>query len=127
MANNNSLKRLFHKKIYLVLGVFYFFCTLLNAQDQAKADSLELIYNSGQFAEKDRLQLLYQLAVNNPDPNKSLQFGNELLRRAIAADSTIHIILAYQERGSALRLKLSLSSVSLWFSQASLRETPTYG
>lgn len=105
MTKINRLKSLFNKKICLLLLVFYFFCTLLNAQNQIIADSLELIYNSGQFAEKDRLQLLYQLAVNYPDPNKSLQFGNELLRRAIAADSTIYIIKAYQERGSALRLK----------------------
>ncbi|NNL01729.1 MAG: tetratricopeptide repeat protein, partial [Eudoraea sp.] len=106
MVNNNSLKRLFQKNAYLLMG---FFCMWLNAQDQAKADSLELIYNSGQFAEKDRLQLLYQLAVNNPDPNKSLQFANELLRRAKIADSASRIIGAYMEQGSALRLKGDLS------------------
>jgi adenylate cyclase len=109
MAKINSLKSLSYKKTCLLLGLFCFFFTLLNAQNQVIADSLELIYNSGQFAEEDHLQLLHQLAVNNPDPNKSLRFGNELLRRAIAEDSTIYIIGAYQERGSALRLKGDLN------------------
>lgn len=109
MANSNCVKRVIYKKICLALGVLYFFGTFLYAQDQVIADSLETLYTSGQFEEKDRLQLLYDLAVNSIDPDKSLTYSNELLSRAIEADSTIHIIGAYQERGSALRLKGDLN------------------
>lgn len=93
----------------LVLGVTFFFSTYFYGQDQVIADSLELIYNSGQFDEKDHLQLLYDLAVYSPDPDKSLQFSNELLNRAIKEGATEHVIGAYQERGSALRLKGDLN------------------
>ncbi|MBT8294333.1 MAG: tetratricopeptide repeat protein [Eudoraea sp.] len=109
MANSNCVKRVIYKNICLTLGVLYFFGTFLYAQDQVIADSLETLYNSNRFEEKDRLQLLYDLAVNSIDPDKSLQYSNELLSKAIDADSTIHIIGAYQERGSALRLKGDLN------------------
>ncbi|UCD61993.1 MAG: tetratricopeptide repeat protein [Flavobacteriaceae bacterium] len=109
MANFNCVKRVVHKTICLPLWVLYFLGTFLYAQDQFIADSLETLYISGQFEEKDSLQLLYDLAVNSLDPDKSLQYSNELLRRAIEADSTQHIIGAYQERGSALRLKGDLN------------------
>ena len=98
-----------HKTSILVLGFIHFSGTFIYAQDQVIADSLENIYNSGQFEEKDRLQLLYDLAVFSPDPDKTLQFGNELLRSALESDSTHHVIGAYLERGSALRLKGDLN------------------
>ena len=108
MAYFNIFRKVFHSKTYLIFGLF-FFGTFIYAQDRHIADSLELIYNSRQFEEKDRLKLLYDLAVFSPDPDKSLQFSSELLRRAIEADSTHHIIGAYQERGTALRLKGDLN------------------
>jgi len=109
MANFYILKSLFHKKTCLILGVLYFFGSGLYAQDQLISDSLESVYKAGQFADKDLLNLLYDLAVYHPDPDKSLQYSNELLHKAIAADSTIHIIGAYQEIGSALRRKGDLN------------------
>jgi len=97
--------RLFKNKACLTLGFFCFFATSIYGQNQVIADSLELIYHSGRFAEKDRLQLLSDLAEFHSNPEKKLQYGDELLRRAKAIDSTKRIIEAYQERGSAFRLK----------------------
>jgi class 3 adenylate cyclase/tetratricopeptide (TPR) repeat protein len=97
--------RLFKNKACLTMGFFCFFATSIYGQNQVIADSLELIYHSGRFAEKDRLQLLSDLAEFHSNPEKKLQYGDELLRRARAADSTKRIIEAYQERGSAFRLK----------------------
>ena len=97
--------RLFKIKACLTLGFFCFFAISIYGQNQVIADSLELIYHSGRFAEKDRLQLLSDLAEFHSDPEKKLQYGDELLRRAKATDSTKRIIEAYQERGSAFRLK----------------------
>ncbi len=97
------------KKACILLGFFYFFATSIYGQNQVIADSLELIYHSGRFDEKDRLQILYNLAKDHTDPEKALKFSNELLSRAKAADSTKRIIGAYMQQGSALRLKGDLS------------------
>jgi len=100
---------LFKMKICQVMGFIFIFSSVVFAQDDVIADSLETYYNSGQFEEKDRLELLHDLAKFHHDPEKILQFSEELLIRAKAADSTKRIIGAYQEKGSALRLKGDLS------------------
>ena len=63
-----------NKKVYVTLGFLFMLSTMVYGQDQALADSLELIYNTGQFEEKDRLQLLESIAANHPNPDKSLHF-----------------------------------------------------
>ncbi|MGB5661691.1 MAG: tetratricopeptide repeat protein, partial [Eudoraea sp.] len=78
-------------------------------QNQVIADSLQTIYNSGNFDERDRLQLLFGLARNHQDPEKILRYSDELLRRATALDSTERIIDAYVQKGNALRLKGDLN------------------
>ena len=109
MTNYRFIKIDCIKKVYVTLGFFFMLSTMVYGQNQAMADSLELIYTSGKFEEKDRLQLLNNLATNNPDPEKSLQFAEELLRRAKAADSTQRISNAYMQMGNALTLKGDLS------------------
>ncbi|WP_297765239.1 adenylate/guanylate cyclase domain-containing protein [uncultured Muriicola sp.] len=91
------------------MGFFCFFASGIYGQNQIIADSLETIYNSGNFEEKDRLQILFNLAKHHADIQKSLQYSNELLIRAKEADSTERIIGAYMEKGSAYRLKGDLS------------------
>ena len=109
MTNYRFIKIVFNKKAYVTLGFFIMLSTMVYGQDQALADSLELIYTTGQFEEKDRLQLLNNIASNQPDPEKSLQYAEELLRRAKAADSTKRISNAYMQMGNALTLKGDLS------------------
>ena len=109
MANFYNLKSLFKKKACLTLGFYCVFCSAIYGQNQVIADSLQSIYNSGRFAEEDELQLLYDLARYHADPEKSLQFSTELLRKAKVLDSSERIIGAYSQKGSALRLKGDLS------------------
>jgi len=109
ISNVREMKIIFNKKAYVTLGFFIILSTLVYCQDQAKADSLELVYTSGEFEEKDRLQLLNNLATSHPDPEKSLQFAKELLERAKAADSTRSMGNAYMQIGNALTLKGDLS------------------
>ncbi len=109
MRNYRFIKIVFIKKAYIFLGFFFILCADVSGQNQVLADSLELIYTSGKFEEKDRLQLLNNLASSHPDPEKSLQFAEELLRRAKAADSTRRIINAYLSIGNSLASKGDLS------------------
>ena len=97
------------KKAWVTLGFLFIFSSAMYAQNQALADSLELIYTSGQFDEKDRLRILERLTSNHPNPEKSLHFAEELLREAKAMDSTERIIGAHLQRGNALRSKGDLS------------------
>lgn len=91
--------------VFLCISVFR-----LYGQDQRLADSLELVYTSGQFEEKDRLQLLNDLAFRLSNPEKSLHYSEELLRRAQAVDSTRFIIRGYIHKGNSLKAKGNLSS-----------------
>ena len=109
MGNTCSIRMPFKKKAGLLLVLFFVICSRMHGQNQAVADSLEQIYTSGNFEEKDRLRLLNALAANHPDPEKSLRFSEELLRKAKAMDSTKRVIGAYLQKGNALRLKGDLT------------------
>ena len=115
MANFYNLKSLFKRKACLTLGFFYIFCSVIYGQNQVIADSLESIYNSGSYVERDQLQLLYDLAKYHAHPEKSLKYSNELLRKAKVLDSSKRIIGAYIQKGSALRLKGDLSQALVSF------------
>ena len=108
MGNTWSILKPCQKKAGLLLVLLFVFCSIYG-QNQTVADSLEQIYTSGNFEEKNRLRFLSALADNHPDPEKSLQFSEELLRKAKAMDSTKRIIEAYLQKGNALRLKGDLT------------------
>ncbi|MGI9546978.1 MAG: tetratricopeptide repeat protein, partial [Flavobacteriaceae bacterium] len=73
------------------------------------ADSLEAVYRAGQYDEKDQLQILFDLASFHTNPEKVLEYSDELLHEAIASNSTEYIIEAYIQKGNALRLKGDLN------------------
>ena len=97
------------REVLLMLGFLFVSGFGLYGQDQVVADRLELIYNSGGFEEKDRLELLNDLAFNHQNPEKALLYSEELLRRAQALDSTGYIIAGFQQKGNNLKLKGDLS------------------
>ncbi|MGB5500068.1 MAG: adenylate/guanylate cyclase domain-containing protein [Maribacter sp.] len=97
------------RKVLLTLGFLFVTGFGLYGQDQVLADRLELVYTSGEFEEKDRLQLLADLAFNHQNPEKALHYSEELLRRALAVDSTRFIIAGFQQKGYSLALKGDLS------------------
>jgi len=102
-------ERIGTREVLLTLGFLFVIGFGLYGQDQVLADSLELIYTSGEFEEKDRLQLLNDLAYNHPNPEKALLYSEELLRRAQAVDSSRFIISGFQHMGNSLKLKGDLS------------------
>ncbi len=97
------------KNARLLLGVLFLWMTVGYGQNQATADSLEIIFNSGAFEEGDRLKLLSRLAASHPNPDKSLRYSEELIRQAKALDSTVSLYNGYLQKGNALRLKGDLS------------------
>ena len=109
MINIYHVLKLFIKKAYFVLGFFFMLSTIVYGQNQSEADSLELLYNTGNYKKADRLELLHSLAQEHPNPDKALQYSEELLTSAKAVDSTRFIIWAYLQKGNSLRLKGDLS------------------
>ena len=96
------------EKICLLVGLF---CICLNGLSQNKqlADSLESIYISGGFSEKQELSILKQLAYQHPNPDRALHFSEQLLIRAQQLDSKDYLVAAYLQKGNALRLKGDVS------------------
>ncbi len=115
MIDTCPFLKLFIKKAYIVLGFFIMLSTGVHSQNQTEADSLELLYETGNYKKADRLQLLNDLASAHPNPDKALPFIEELLRSAIAVDSTRHIIFAYLQKGNAFLLKGDMSQALQFF------------
>ena len=100
----------FHsKKAILALGFLFFFYIGLNGQNKILADSLELIYNSGDYDKKDEMELLKKLTFNHPKPQPGLYYANELLKLALPTDSVKYIISGYLHAGNSLKLMGELS------------------
>ena len=108
-ANLYIAERILQKKAFLSFCFLSIFYATVYGQNQVVADSLETIYRSGQYVDNDRLQLLFDLARNHPDPEKVLIYSNELLSRAKDLDSIRFIVGAYTQKGNALRLKGDLN------------------
>jgi class 3 adenylate cyclase len=97
------------KYIWIILAMLILWCHNLASQNQTIADSLEVIYNSGAFAEEERLSLLSQLAANHTNPDITLRYSEELISRAMALDSLRSLYNGYLQKGNSLRLKGDLS------------------
>ncbi len=96
----------------------------LDAQNQAIADSLEKIYNSGGSNKQD-LETLKGLAENSVAPYKKLQFSQELLILAKKKDSTSYIYSALLQKGNALATRGDFSeALESYFKAASIAQTP---
>ena len=97
------------REVLLMLGFLFVSGFGLYGQNQVLADSLELVYTSGRFEEKARLQLLNDLAVKHPNPEKALLYSEALLYKAQAVDSTRFVIAGFHQKGNNLKLKGDLS------------------
>ena len=109
MANFCYIFKFFIKKAYLILGFFFMFCHVGLGQNKVIADSLELVYESGNYKQADQLELLFSIASNHPNPEKSLKYSEELLHKAQELDSTRHILRALVQKGASFRLKGDLT------------------
>jgi class 3 adenylate cyclase/tetratricopeptide (TPR) repeat protein len=93
------------KKAILVLACVFICLPLpLAAQNQSFADSLEIVHREGGFEEEDHMDILAELIREHPDPDKVIQFCNELIQRAEESGSLTYAFEAYIGKGQALRL-----------------------
>lgn len=92
-------------KAWLTLGYLLIICPPSNGQNQKIVDSLELIYEEGNYEEGKRLEILYNIAKDHPDPERMLFYSTELLKVAQELDSSLYIFRGYLETGTGYRLK----------------------
>lgn len=92
-------------RAWLALGFLLIICNTVNGQNQKIVDSLELIYEEGNYEEGRRLEILYNLAKDHPDPEWMLFYSAELLDVARELNSSLYIFRGYLETGTGYRLK----------------------
>ncbi len=85
------------------------YCVTSEGQNAKLADSLKVVYQSGAFDESERLHILEEIAYHDPDPDQALLFSNELLSESLKKKSIEYQVLAYLQKGNALRLKGDVS------------------
>jgi adenylate cyclase len=96
-------------KAYVCIGFFTCFCFTLIAQDQKLNDSLAIIYTSGEYAKKDELKLLKELAKSETNADKILTYSLLLIAKSKGTDSTAYEFEGYLQQGNAYRLKSELT------------------
>lgn len=69
------------------------------------ADSLEIIYERGNYKKDEKLKLLKELSGNHPQTQKKLQYSDELIQYSTSIDSVDYLLTGYLNKGTALRLK----------------------
>jgi class 3 adenylate cyclase len=92
----------------IFLAVLHFSTPVL-CQDQRLADSLQQVYQEGEYEGEALLKLLYEIAFNQPDPERKLQYTDLLLMEADAAGSEEYLFNGYLQRGNALTYTGDLS------------------
>ncbi|NNF20300.1 MAG: hypothetical protein HKN67_00020, partial [Saprospiraceae bacterium] len=99
---------------------FYVTASLFG-QNQRLADSLEIVYNSGNYEASEKLAILKNIVANKADVAEAISYANILLSEAQALDSVYYIISAYLEIGNAHRLHGDYSkALETFFSAAEL-------
>lgn len=102
--------RLLHQNIvFLLLGVLLLTFNLSFSQNRATVDSLQALYISEDFEEGERLGILSGLASSHPNPDSSLVYSEELIRRAIALDSSDALYRGYLQKGNGLLFRGDLT------------------
>lgn len=116
----NIISKYILPKAYISIGFVAFFCCFsLSAQDQKLSDSLEIVYNSGNYEQEEELKLLLDLASLETNSDKILTYSLLLINKAKEADSTAYIFEGYLRQGEAYRLKSELTkSLESYFDAA---------
>ena len=107
---NYNISNIIKIRAHFILGFFFMISSMVYSQDKAVADSIELIYTQGRYQEEDKLEMLWELANNHPNPEISLKYSEELLQLSRSLDSTRYIIRALIQKGTAYRLKGDLTA-----------------
>jgi len=97
------------QKAYACIGFLLCLGFGLNAQNQKLNDSLEIVYNKGQYEKKDELGLLKELARSEANADKILTYSLLLITKAKEQDSTDYEFEGYLQQGNGYRLKSELT------------------
>lgn len=97
-------------KAIFVFGILLFTFLPSFSQNKIVSDSLVKLYESGNYAPNQQLDLLNKIAQNNPDPDEVIKYADLLLKEATKLDSTGYIYSGYLDLGIALEQKGDLSS-----------------
>ncbi len=98
-------QKFINEKALFTIGFFFLFNLSAMSQNQSYADSLEVVYRNGSFDEGDRLTILSDLVINQNDPDKIIEFSDELIEQSKKSGELSFTINAYIGKGQALRLK----------------------
>ena len=95
------------------------------SQHNESIDSLEQIYISGNFSEKDQLKILDILTQNHKNTDKRLKFCEELIEKAKEMDSISYLFGGYLEKANTLQKKGDLGEALenyLWAAEIATAE-----
>ena len=98
-------KPLLIKNNTLFIVVFIAFHLAVYCQHNKSIDSLEQIYVSGNYSEKDQLKILDILTQNHTNTDKRLEFCEELIDKAKESDSVSYLFGGYLEKANTLQKK----------------------
>ena len=87
---------------YLLIGCFHVFHNPLQAQDQKLADSLILLYESGEYPGSE-LELLLQIANEETQPEEKLAWSEALILKASEDSVLNYLYRGYLQKGNALQ------------------------
>ena len=91
----------FKAKACYLIGYFFIATQLISAQDQKLADSLIVLYKSGNYEGKE-VVILSNIAFNEIDPELKLEYSEILIKKA-ASDSLFDFLHSgYLKKGDAL-------------------------
>ncbi|MEY8021815.1 adenylate/guanylate cyclase domain-containing protein [Muriicola sp. SD30] len=96
-------------RIFRFLWLVLFLCQFGYAQNQKIADSLVLLYESGNYEDDQLINILSDIAAKSADPDQSLVYSEILLKKSQELDSTMGIYRAYLQQGNAYETKGDLS------------------
>ena len=83
--------------------------TLGFGQNESLADSLIQVYESRNYNPALQLEILTDIVINLPDPDRILIYSDSLMMEAVRQDSTKYIFNAHLQTGNALQQKGNLS------------------
>lgn len=119
-------KRFFKTKTRFLLGFVFIltqicFSCLTYAQNEIVADSLEKVFESGEFEKREEFSILLGLAQNYSNADKKLQYSDLLIELSANSDSIPYLIKGLMQKGRALTVKGDLSSaLEVYFKAATL-------
>ena len=124
MRSNVARLLIFRKCIclfwLLIFGLTSVYCY---SQDQAKADSIEKIYNSDPEARQD-LNILKNLSANSTDPAKQIKYSNELIELAQKEGSQEYLFSGYCSKGYGLSARADYKeALEFFFKAAAIAKT----